>query len=170
MSRAIGNHGRNTRKPRAKLRVRDNLDWLLFRIVARAFKSDSRITWQIPESADCNVKIYSTNYRLTHGDQFRGGSGISGMMAPLMLGAHRKGQRQMTLKNPFEWLVIGHWHQYWTGKGLVVNGSVKGYDEYAYVSNFAWERPQQAFFVTTPKNGMTFSAPIFGDDRQAEGW
>jgi len=166
----VGNHGRNTRKPRAKLRVRDNLDWLLFRIVAKAFAKDSHVTFQIPESADANVKIYNTNYRLTHGDQFRGGSGIAGMLSPLMLGAHRKGQRQMTLKNPFDWMVIGHFHQYWTGKGIIANGSTKGYDEYAYLSNFAWERAQQALFVTTPENGLTFSAPIFCDNRKAEGW
>jgi len=166
----VGNHGRNTRKPRAKLRVRDNLDWLLFRIVARAFKDDPRITWQIPESADCNVKLYNTTYRLTHGDQFRGGSGIAGMLSPLMLGSYRKTRRQMTLKNLFEWLVICHWHQYWVGKGIIVNGSLKGYDEYSYLSNFDFERPTQAVWVTTPENGMTFPAGIFADDRCAEGW
>lgn len=166
----VGNHGRNTRKPRAKLRVRDNLDWLLFRILAKSFAKNSRITWQIPESADTQVKLYNTTYGLTHGDQFRGGSGIAGMMSPLMLGSHRKGQRQMALKKPFDWLVMGHWHQYWVGKGLIVNGSIKGYDEYAYVSNFQFERPTQALFVTTPQNGMTFPAPIFADDRKAEKW
>jgi hypothetical protein len=166
----VGNHGRNTRKPRAKLRVRDNLDWLLFRIVAKALAKDERITFQIPESADVNVKIYNTNYRLTHGDQFRGGSGIAGMLSPLMLGAHRKGQRQMTLNKPFDWMVIGHFHQYWTGKGIIANGSTKGYDEYAYLGNFAWERAQQAMFVTTPENGLTFSAPVFCDNREQEGW
>ena len=84
----VGNHGRNTRKPRAKLRVRDNFDWFLYRMLARHFAKDSRVTFQIPESADCNVKIYNTNYRLSHGDQFRGGSGIAGMLSPLMLGSY----------------------------------------------------------------------------------
>lgn len=98
----VGNHGRHTRKPRAKLRVRDNLDWLLYRVVAKAVKGN--ITWQIPESADADVPIYSTRYRLTHGDQFRGGSGIAGMLSPLMIGHHRKSRRQMALRKPFDWL------------------------------------------------------------------
>ena len=166
----VGNHGRNTRKPRAKLRAKDNWDWLLYRLVAKFFKDDSRITWQIPESADVVFKLYNTTYRGTHGDQFRGGSGISGMMAPLMLGHHRKARRQMALNSLFDWLIMGHWHEYWMGKGIIVNGSVKGYDEYAYVSNFLPQRPTQAMWVTTPENGATFPAPIFADDRRAEGW
>lgn len=166
----VGNHGRNTRKPRAKQRVRDNLDWLLYRVVARALKGDSRVTWQIPESADCQVQIYGTDYNLTHGDQFRGGAGISGMMAPLMLGRHRKVQRQMSIHRAFTWLVMGHFHDYFTGKGLMVNGSVKGYDEYAYISNFSFQEPIQSLFVTTPERGLTFPVPIFCMDRKAEGW
>lgn len=160
----VGNHGRLTRKPRAKLRVRDNLDWLLYRVLARHFADDQRITWQIPESADLTVKTYNTTYRLTHGDQFRGGSGISGMMAPLLLGHHRKTQRQMALHNPYDWMAIGHWHDYWTGKGIIVNGSIKGYDEYAYMNNFPPQRPIQALWITTPENGLTFPVPIFADD------
>lgn len=166
----VGNHGRNTRKPRAKLRVRDNLDWLLYRIAARGLSGDSRITWQIPESADVTFKLYNTTYRGTHGDQFRGGSGISAMMSPLFLGQHRKSRRQMELHNPFDWLVMGHWHDYFVGKGLIVNGSVKGYDEYAYVGNYQAQRPIQALWITTPENGLTFPAPIFADNRKLEKW
>lgn len=36
---------------------------------------------------------------------------------------------------------MGHWHQYFIGQGLVVNGSLKGYDEYAMTSNFRPEVP-----------------------------
>lgn len=160
----VGNHGRNTRKPRAKLRVRDNFDWLLYRQIARYFKNDSHITFQIPESADADVRIYDTSYRVTHGDQFRGGSGISGMMAPLMLGHSRKSQRQMALNKPYDWMVMGHWHTYWTGRGLIVNGSMKGYDEFAYVQNYTYEPPQQALWITVPERiGPTFPAPIFAE-------
>lgn len=166
----VGNHGRNSRKPRAKLRVRDNFDWLLARVVAKSMQGDSRVTWQIPESADIEVKVYETTFRLTHGDQFRGGSGISGMLSPLMLGHARKANRSIALGSHFDWLVMGHWHQYFTGKGLIVNGSLKGYDEYAYLSNFGWERPQQAFWVTTPENGVTFPIPILPENRKKEGW
>ena len=164
----VGNHGRRTRKPVAKRRVRDNLDWLLYRMIARATPN---VTWMIPESADTDVEIYQYIYRLTHGDQFRGGSGISGMLAPIMLGHHRKVQQQMALgKKPFDWMVLGHWHQYMHGRGIIINGALKGFDEYSYLSNFRYELPQQAFWITTPEHGAAFAAPVFCQDRKAEGW
>jgi len=78
-----GNHGRMTRKPIAKNRAADNLDWLLYRLMAREFRGDARVTWNVPAAADAHAEVYSTRFLLTHGDQFRGGSGIS---AALCLG------------------------------------------------------------------------------------
>ena len=164
----VGNHGRRSMKPRAKLRVRDNFDWLLYRMLARA--TAGKATWTIPESADADFTIYDTRYRLTHGDQFRGGSGIAGMLSGRLLGQHRKSEQQMALGKGFDWLVMGHWHRYLHGVGLIVNGSLKGYDEYAYVSNFKPERAQQAFWLTTPEHGAAFASPIFCDDRASERW
>lgn len=166
----VGNHGRTTRKPRAKRRVKTNFDWLLYTLLAREFASDDRVTFTIPESADVTFAVHDTRYLLTHGDQFRGGSGIAGIMSPLKLGQHRKGQREQALGRGFDWMVMGHFHQYICGQGLLVNGSLKGYDEYAYISNFGTEVPTQAFWITTPEHGMTFTAPIFPADRKKEGW
>lgn len=166
----VGNHGRLTRKPRAKRRVQDNFDWLIYRMLQRDFKNDGRITWQVPDSADCMVTAYGTNFLFTHGDQFRGGSGIAGALSPLMLGHARKTRRQMIVDRPFDHLVMGHWHTYWAGKGIIVNGSLKGYDEYAYQGNFDFEMPQQAMWVTTPEHGVTFSWPLLSQDRKKEKW
>lgn len=166
----VGNHGRRTRKPVAKRRAKDNLDWLLYRSVAKLTKHDARITWQIPESTDAHVPVYSTRYEYTHGDQFRGGGGISGLMAPLMLGHHRKARRQMAIGRGFDWLCMGHWHEYLHGRGLIVNSSLKGYDEYAYVNNYVPERAMQAMWITTPEHGASFASPVIVDDRKAEGW
>ncbi|NBX73397.1 MAG: hypothetical protein EBQ89_03775, partial [Alphaproteobacteria bacterium] len=38
--------------------------------------------------------------------------------------------------------------------------SLKGYDEYAYISNFRYEPPRQAFWLTDPDHGVTITAPI----------
>jgi hypothetical protein len=43
---------------------------------------------------------------------------------------------------------------------MIVNGSIKGYDEYAYNGNFDFEKPQQAYWITDPQDGITISAPI----------
>jgi hypothetical protein len=47
---------------------------------------------------------------------------------------------------------------------------LKGQDEYGFVSNFGFEIPQQACWLMTPEHGMTWTAPIFCQDRKAEGW
>lgn len=160
----VGNHGRLDRKPRAKGRVQDNLDWLVYRLIQDYLKADRRITVEVSDSADLTFTVFRTRYRLSHGDQFRGGSGIAGLLSPLMIGDHRKRKRSTALGKPYEWLLMGHWHQYVPGvKGVVVNGSLKGYDEYAYVNNYDYEPPQQAFWITDPDRGMTIRAPILVD-------
>lgn len=166
----VGNHGRLTTKPVMKNRVEDNFDWLFYRVLARELRGDARVTWQLPVTADVSVQHYEHRYLLTHGDQFRGGSGISGIQTPLALGAFRKSKRQQAIADPFDTMLLGHFHQYMTLPGIVVNGSVKGYDEYAAISNFGFEVPQQAFWITTPERGPAFHVAIQPMDRKAEGW
>lgn len=170
VSSVVGNHGRNTRKPRAKNRATDSFDWLVAKMVERGLKHDPRITFNISRAADTHVKVYNHKYCLTHGDQFQGGSGISGFLSPLMLGVHRKSKRDAATGNEWDTLVMGHFHQSYFLKGLIVGGSIVGYSEYSYGGNLAFEEPQSAFWLTTPERGITVSAPIFVQDRKAEGW
>jgi hypothetical protein len=163
----VGNHGRLTRKPRSKLRARDNYDYLVGGMIARHFRDTPEVTVQLSEAADLEFPIYSTRYLLTHGDQVTGGGGIGGIWPPIMRMVARKRARA-----DFDTVVMGHWHQLIMAPttGLIVNGSLKGVDEYAFTNNFAPERAQQAMWITTPEHGVTWSAPIFCDDRAAEGW
>ena len=165
-----GNHGRTTRKPRAKMRARTNFDWLLAKMLERHFSDDRRVTFQIPESSDCLVSIYDTNHLLTHGDQTQGGGSIGGIYPPIMRMRARKAQRYLATGASFQTLWLGHWHQYLPSPSMVVNGSLKGYDEYAYISNFSYEPPQQALAIVVPEKGITIQAPVFCLDRKAEGW
>lgn len=173
----VGNHGRQTKKPITKYRAQDNIDWLLYKLLARDFKSDKRVTFQIPDGSDAIVKVHNTTYLLTHGDQFRGGSGIAGALSPLMLGTYRKARRQSSAKKPYDVMLMGHWHQPLglVSRGLIVGGSLKGMDEYAYQGNFEPDprRPDsasQAFWITTPEYGTTFLDSIYVSQREKEGW
>lgn len=162
-----GNHARNSKKPRMKKRAINDLDWLTYQLTSKYVKDalptgfEDNVTFHITEGSDISFSIYDTRFVLTHGDQFNGGSGISGMLSPLMLGDHRKRKRQQSLGNPYDWLIMGHWHQLMLGaQGIIVNGSVVGYNEYAYNKNLPVEVPQQAFWVTDPEHGVTLRAPI----------
>jgi hypothetical protein len=151
--------------------VVESYDWLFMRLIQRELRGDSRITFDIPESDDGEVIAqYNTKFLATHGDQFRGGSGISGILTPLKLGAYKKERNHGALDTPFDVMLMGHFHQYMTIPGIIVNGSLKGFDEYAYVSNFGYEPPQQAFWLTTPGYGPAFHVPIRPQDRKRERW
>jgi len=165
-----GNHGRTTRKPRAKLRARTNFDWLLAKMLERHFAGDKRLTFDVPESSDVLVRVYDSAHLLTHGDQAHGGGGIGGIYPPIMRLRARKAQRYLATGQSFGTLWLGHWHQYLPSPSLIVNGSMKGVDEYAFVNNFGYEPPQQALAVVVPEKGITLQAPVFCVDRKREKW
>ena len=166
----VGNHGRTSRKPRMKLRAKTNFDWLLAKMVERHFHTDKRITFTIPEGADAFINVYHHGQLITHGDQASGGQGIGGIYPPIMRLRARKAQRYLATGQNFTTLWMGHWHQYLPSPGLIVNGSLKGLDEYAFINNFGHEVPQQAMAIITPEHGITVQAPIFCQDRKKEGW
>jgi hypothetical protein len=82
------------------------------------------------------------------------------MLSPLMLGDARKRQREAAVKRNYDYLVMGHWHQLAFVRGMIINGSLKGYCEYSFISNFQFEPPRQAFWITDARHGVTITAPI----------
>lgn len=152
VSCVVGNHGRVDRERTFKGYVKDSFDRMVY---SRLRELCTECTWQIPESRDCLVAVNETKYLLTHGDQFRGGSGISGIITPLKTGAYRK-RRNID----FDHMVIGHFHQYMDIGDVIVNGSLKGWDEFSAGFNFPIEEPRQAFWLDQPGYGKTISAPI----------
>ena len=166
----VGNHGRTTRKPRMKQRFKTNFDYLLAKMVERHFRADKRITFDIPESADALIKIYEHGHLITHGDQVSGGGGIGGIYPPIMRMRARKQARYLATGKSFQTLWLGHWHQYISTPSMIVNGSLKGFDEYAMLMGFGHETPQQALAIVTPERNITIQAPVFCLDRKKEGW
>lgn len=166
----VGNHGRRTRKPRHKHRARDNFDWFTGQLLARQFAKDRRVTFDVSDSADAFVQSYGQTVCVTHGDQVSGGGGIGGIYPPIMRMDARKRIRQAAMHRPYDLLVFGHWHQLVFGPNWVLNGSLKGYDEYAFDNNFGFEPPQQALWLMTPEHGKTWTAPILPGDRKKEKW
>lgn len=162
----VGNHGRLHKKPRFKNRVFDNYEWLIYQTLARHFADDDRVSFLIPDAPDAVFRIYDKTFLLTHGDQFRGGSGISGIMTPLHLGLHKKQKKQAAIHQSFDVMILGHFHQYIHTNSLVVNGSIKGYDEFANGCNFPWEPAQQALWINHPDYGMVFRTPVLCDKQK----
>jgi predicted phosphodiesterase len=163
----VGNHGRRTRKPRAKMRARDNFDWFLAKNLETQLASDKRITFEIPDATDVLVTVNTTRYLLTHGDQTSGGGGISGIWPSLVRFVARK-----QVNTDFDCMVLGHFHQLVmapTSK-FMLNGSLKGWDEYSAVQNYPHEIAQQALWIDVPDKGILWQTAIHVADPKAEGW
>lgn len=155
-----GNHGRNTIKIRAKDRAYTSFDWLTYVLLEKHFHKDKRVTFSIPSGPDAYYRIYGHRYLLTHLDQFRGGDSMIGALGPLTRGDHKKRSRNMQIDMAYDTMLGGHWHQLIQLKRLIVNGSLCGYNEYAYANNFPFEQPKQGLWITHKDHGITFSMPV----------
>lgn len=162
-----GNHGRFDRKPRAKGYSLRNWDWHIYQLIERALARDKRFSFDFPQARDLTFSVAGKRIRLTHGDQFRGGDGLAGAVTPIRRGEKRK--RAVTSMFPtrehdFDILMLGHWHTYNISNSVIVNGSLKSYDEYCLSNNFDYEPAQQALLTIHPQFGVNSAWPIQGDE------
>jgi len=159
----VGNHGRNTRKPRNKGRVRDNFDWLIYRFAMEQFRDCQDISWQIPDSPDAYWTAAGVRFLAMHGDKFVSRNAISEFFSALLLGELRTARRQISMQEPFDMMLVGHWHQHVDATGFIMGGSIKGYDEYAFNKSLRYARPTQATFVVHPEHGIVHCNRILCD-------
>ncbi len=159
-----GNHGRTSRKPRHKFRAETNYDWLLYQMLERHFKDDKRVQFHVPASSDAAWDVFGYKYLMTHGDQFRCGDSMIGALGPILRGDHKKRTRNGQIGMDYNTMILGHFHTYCHLGRVIVNGSLKGYDEYAYDGNFGFEVPQQAMWLTHPDHGITIAMPVILED------
>lgn len=159
----VGNHGRFDKKPRMKDGVYDNYEWIVFTMLSQHFSGCPDVIIQVPESFETTFQVYNRRFLQVHGDAFMGGNGIAGIIMPIVRGQHKKLKGYAALNQSFDVMIIGHFHQYHFLPSLVINGSVKGYDEYAFKSSFPFERPIQSLHIEHPQMGPIFSTPIYCD-------
>lgn len=154
----VGNHGRGTHKPRMKGRIFTSFEWNLYCMLERQFANDSRVSFFIPEETDAYFSVYGHRFLLTHGDSLgvRGGDGIIGSIGPIMRGSIKVARSEAQIQRDFDTIVMGHWHQYIALPGIIVNNSLKGYDEFARLALRApYSRPSQALWFVHPIHGIT---------------
>lgn len=164
-----GNHGRRQKKPRYKQRAADNYDSFLYHLLARQHKDRSEISWQVSDALYADLEVRGTHIRLEHGDEAKGGSGISSAMSPLLLLQHRRTRQYAAADRQLDLLVTGHFHSRYQAPGLLTGGTMKGTDEYSSGRGFAHQEPSQEAFIIGDR-GVLATFPIWVADRKAEGW
>ncbi len=158
-----GNHDRTTYKTPKKKRMESSNAWIIYNWLADTLRDDPRITFGISTSPEQVVNVYETRFLLAHGDAFRSSGGVGGLYPSLLKWILRKHQTYSSMGRDFNYALLGHWHQLLWGQDFIVNGSLKGYDEYAKDGGFQTERAQQALFVVTPERGIVQRLPVHAD-------
>ena len=154
----VGNHGRSTQKPRMKGRIFTSHEWNIYCNVERYFRGNKNVVFDIPDETDVHFKVFGHRYLLTHGDSLgvKGGDGIIGSVGPIMRGSLKVARSEAQIDRDFDTVLMGHWHQYLCFPGVIVNNSLKGYDEFARLALRApYSRPSQALWFTHPEQGIT---------------
>lgn len=168
----VGNHGRASRKPRMKGRVYTSHEWNIYCNLERHFRRDPRVQFLIPGETDAYFKVYDHRFLLTHGDSLgvKGGDGIIGAIGPIMRGSIKIRNSEVEIGRQVDTILMGHWHQMLWLPGAIVNGALKGYDEFARLALRApYSRPSQALFFVHPEHGITARWEVFLDgQRNAE--
>jgi len=165
----VGNHGRNTRKPRMKGRVYTSHEWNIYVNLERYFRRSKHVSFLVPSGTDAYFPVVGTRYLLTHGDSLgvKGGDGIIGAIGPIMRGSIKVGNSESQVGRDIDCLVMGHWHQPLWLPGVIVNGALKGYDEYAKLQLRApYGRPSQMLWFTHPEHGITAKWEVFLEGRK----
>ena len=168
----VGNHSRLTLKPRAKGRVFESLEWAIYQHLQVRLARDRRFVFQVPDETDAHFTVYGTRFMLTHGDSLgvKGGDGIIGALGPIARGTVKVGRSEAQIGRDFDVLMMGHWHTYISLSDAVpvwVNGTLKGYDEFArLVLRARYAPPSQSLMFVHPTRGPTARWPVLLEDRK----
>lgn len=167
-----GNHGRNTIKPRAKNRVYDSYEWLIYTHIEQYYRTNPNVSVHVPNGVDAHFSIFGHRFLQTHGDALgvKGGDGIIGALGPIARGAVKIGTQQRAAGKDFDTLVMGHYHVYiprGDAAPVMANGSLIGANEYSQlILRVPGGRPSQSLAFIHPKHGFTAQWPMYLDEKR----
>jgi len=151
-----GNHGRTTRKPTAKRYGALSYDIAIARQVAKEFRDDDRISFDIAAGPDLTAVIYGRLVLLTHGDKIGtgGGKGFAGPVLPIIRGAKQVELQYGRAGMTPDLILMGHYHTSAAPPGILANGSVSGLSEFGFGLRGHIETPRQWLAVMRQKWGL----------------
>jgi hypothetical protein len=161
----IGNHGRIKQRRYYKEKY-VNYDYLVYQITSLLLKDNPYIEFNIPKSPHMIVSIYNHNFLFTHGDAIRSWAGIPWYGITRYTNSMREltNYQQIILNG----VCMGHFHQpaYLDriNGPIIINGSLKGIDEFS-LSYGLGAKPSQTLFGVTEKYPITFKYILWLDEK-----
>ena len=163
-----GNHGRFSKKPNFKKKQTLNFDYLAYEFIRR--ETQNVVTsFEIPESPFVVRNINGFKFFSTHGDIFKGGTGLNPASGTIGRDAEKLSGVLRQINQDFQYMDIGHFHKVildlptFSGKSIMQNGSVKGTDEFSIGAVKAGERPSQVVYIVEEGYGVKFRTALYLD-------
>lgn len=156
---SMGNHGRNTQKPRSATAAKHSYEQMTYHMLARDWRAEPRVQWRISDGYHNVQEVFGRKVRFHHGDAISFWGGVGGITIPV-----RKAIAQWNKSERCDLDVFGHFHEYLDGGHFVCNGSLVGYNAFAVRIKAEYQPPIQAFLVFDKKHGLRQSTRIFVDD------
>lgn len=162
----VGNHGRVTEHYYFKGKANNNYDYLIYKVLERTLSNQPNLKFNVPQSFFTIADVEGTRFLLTHGDVVKSWMGMP------FYGLSRAYMKWRVLHADygydFQHMVIGHFHNpnIFTiiRNKLIINGCLKGGDEYSIGAIAAACDPVQYMFGVHPTRGITFSWEINSKD------
>jgi hypothetical protein len=159
ISGVIGNHGRMTKKPSFKNK-HNNFDYLVYKFVETRCQNLSNVSFHFPKAGMLIKEIQGYNFLLRHGDskvQSFGGIPFYGVQRA----SSKITQTIAHMKDMYiNYECIGHFHTTnqleKIGGAIIMNGSLKGGDEYALENMMTSGTATQTIFGVHKEHGKTW--------------
>lgn len=158
----VGNHGRKKEDYYFKDKAVENFDYLISRMLEKYLDKQPNLTWSIPQSYWAIQKVQNRRYLVMHGD------GVRSWMGLPFYGLQKEFLKWRALAESylggFDDLVVGHFHNpnIFTVQRdeIIINGTIKGGDEYSLGALSAACDPVQFLWGVHPKYGRTWTYKI----------
>jgi len=162
-----GNHGRFSKKPNFKKMQTLNFDYLAYEFMRR--ETENIVTsFELPKSPFVIREIKGHKFLTTHGNIFKGGTGLNPVSGTWGRDIEKmKGLFQS--EGGFEYAEFAHFHTpildipSFSGVSMIVNGAVKGADEFSVSAVKAGSRPSQIVYTVERGEGVKFRTTLFLD-------
>jgi hypothetical protein len=160
-----GNHGRFSKKPSFKKKNKLNFDYFVYEFIKRETKEIVK-EFILPDSPFYIHSILGYRFFSAHGDIFKGGTGLSPISGTWGRDIEKLNGIYRQHGGDFDYAEFAHFHNSildipsFSGISIMVNGSIKGADEFSINAVKAGSIPSQIVYVVEKGVGVKFRSTI----------
>lgn len=146
------NHGRLQKKPQAKQKAANSMNYLVYTIANQAASRCSNVRIELCDGIKQLATIAGKRFLVEHGDTLKGWAGLPFYAFQREVG--REAIRRMNTEKGFHYLSLAHFHTpYFLENRIIGNGSMSGTSEFDHACG-RHSLPCQVAFLVHPRHGV----------------